>query len=243
MLKRLFAILALTLGTSAPVWADPYGGFQQFADQGSLKPFTRDMGGMLGSATFHGGRSLGFSGFDVGGRFGLQFSPAKDDRILRNKGVRTFALPWAQAEVGMPFRLDGFVRGISYEGLTVVGGGLRFGVLPVSDARWAPQMLVSAVGHAVVHQYFSINHQGGSLVFSMGIPQFTPYVGAGVDRTVMVVRSSLADPTVNGMQVQTVESRFSAGMQLRPWQFIYMNVAYALLHGRSGLEGGLGLRF
>lgn len=241
MIKIAAALIALIF--VEPVFADKFGGFQQYADSGSIEPFARDLGGLLGSATYHGGRSLGFSGFDTGGRYGIQLQPSRENSILRNKGVTAFGLPWIQAEVGMPFRLDGFVRGISFEGLTIAGGGVRYGILKVSDKPWAPQLLVSGVGHSVVHQHFSANHQGGSLVFSMGIPQFTPYIGGGFDRTVLVVRSSTLQPTLAGTQVTTVESRFDAGMQFRPWTFVYLNLAYALLHGRNGAEGGLGIRF
>jgi hypothetical protein len=237
------ALLALALAAAVPARADQYGGFQEFSDRGALEPFCRDLGGLLGSATYHGGRSLGFSGFDVGARYSVQFAPHPENRILRRRDVKTFMLPWVQAEVGLPFRLDGFVRGISFEGLTIVGGGVRYGLLQPSDKPWTPQLLVSGVAHAVVHQYFSMTHQGGSVVLSAGTPKFTPYIGGGFDRTTLLVRSSTNDPTLNGTQVTTIESRGSVGMQLRPWQFAYLNVAFALLHGRTGAEAGLGIRF
>lgn len=240
--KRIF-VLAMLLACAPAASADQYGGFQEFADSGSLKPFARDLGGLLGSATFHSGRSLGFSGFDVGGRAGMQFSPEKNDKILRNNAVRFFALPWVQAEIGMPFKLDGFVRGMSYQGLTIAGGGFRYGLLKVSDKPWAPQLLASGVAHSVVHQYFSATHFGANLVASMGIPVFTPYVGVGFDRTRLSVRSSTLDPSLNGSVVTTFEPRYTAGMQLRPWTFYYIHLAYVNMHRQSGAEAGMGVRF
>lgn len=235
-------LLAWSLAALRPAWAQ-YGGFERFADSGSLKPFARDLGGILGSASFHTGRSLGFSGFDVGVQAGLQFYPERDDRILRNNGVRAFGFPWVQAAVGMPFKFDGFVRGTSFEGLTVAGGGLRYGLLKPADKPWAPQLLLSVLGHSAVHQNFSAAHLGFSLVASMGIPVFTPYLGVGLDRTRLLVRSSTLDPSLNGTSVTTLESRLAAGMNLKPWHFFYLHLAYILLHGQSGAEAGLGLRF
>ena len=171
------------------------------------------------------------------------FSPDRNDRILRSNGVKAFGLPWVQAEIGMPFKIDGFVRGISYQGLTIAGGGLRVGLLKTSDAPWAPQLLVSAVGHSVVHQQFSASHFGASLVGSMGIPVFTPYAGVGFDRTRVAARVSLLDPSINGQGFTTLESRFTAGMNIRPWPFFYVSLAGILVHGRPGAEGGLGVRF
>lgn len=247
-MKRLFiisaAVAALLAGRAASA-SDQYGGFQQFADAGSMKPFARDLGGVLGSATFHAARSLGVTGWDVGPAGGMMFHPEANDRILRNNSVHAFGLPWVQASVGMPFKIDGFVRGISYQGLTIAGGGLRYGLLKVSDAPWTPQLLISGVGHSVVHQYFSASHFGASLVGSMamGTPALTPYIGAGFDRTRVVARSSSIDPSIVGQAFTTLESRFTAGMNFRPWPFFYINLAGIYAHGQPGAEGGTGLRF
>jgi|CXWL01.1.fsa_nt_gi hypothetical protein len=243
-MKRLsLAVAALLSASSAFAGADQYGGFARYADQGSLKPFARDLGGVLGAATFQSGRSLGLTGFDVGARFGGQFYPSRDNRILINNGVRIFGLPWVQAEVGMPFKLSGFIRGISYQGLTIAGGGLRYGLYAVSDKPWSPQLLVSVVGHSVVHQDFSASHLGASLVCSAGTPFFAPYAGVGFDRMRLVVRQSTLDPTLNGSEVSTLASRFTGGFRLTPYQFTYLSLAYTLANGQSGAEAGLGVRF
>ena len=244
-MKAFLAAVLLAAVAAAPALAtaDPYAGFAQFADAGSLKPFTRDLGGLLGGATFHDGRSLGFSGFDVGARYSAQFYPSKGDKIMRNNGVRAFGLPWVQAEIGLPFKIDGFIRGISYQGLTVSGGGVRYGIFSPSDKPWAPQVLLSGVGDSVVHQAFSASHFGVNAVASAGTPFFLPYAGVGFDRTRLVVRTSNLDPTLNGTSVTTLEARFTAGVRLKPYQFTYVNLAYVLAHGQSGAEAGLGVRF
>jgi hypothetical protein len=99
------------------------------------------------------------------------------------------------------------------------------------------------VAHSVSHQDFSAGHIGGNIVGSMGTQKFTPYVAAGFDLTHLQVRDSLLDPTQNGRSVTTWESRYTAGIQYKPWQFFYMHAAYVLAHGCSGGEAGLGLRF
>ncbi len=246
-MKLLWAVLAAAVlaAAAAPARAssDAFGGFANYADAGSLKPFTRDLGGLLGAATFHNGRALGFSGFDVGARAGAQFYPSKGDQIMRRNGVRGFGLPWVQAEIGLPFKIDGFIRGISYQGLTVAGGGLRYGLYSPSDKPWTPQVLVSAVGHSVVHQDFSASHFGADLVGSIGSSAFGFFAGAGVDRTRLVVRVDALDPSLVGRSVQTTESRFTAGVRLKPYHFTYVTLAYLLAHGQSGAEAALGVRF
>jgi len=245
-MKKLLAVL-LAVFCAAPAFAvsDEFGGFAAYWDTGSLKPFTRDLGGILGSSTFHSGRSLGFSGFDVGANYAAQFYPSKGDTILRNNGVKDFGLPWIQADIGLPFKIDGFIRGISYQGLTVAGGGLRYGLYSPSDKPWTPQVLVSVVGDSVVHQDFSASHFGADLVASMGNPTVTPYVGAGFDRTRLEAHvNSASDPTaLAGTSATTLESRFTAGVRVKPFQFTYLDVAYNCMHGQSGAEAGLGVRF
>jgi hypothetical protein len=94
-----------------------------------------------------------------------------------------------------------------------------------------------------VHQSFSASHFGVNAVASAGTPFFLPYAGVGFDRTRLVVRASNLDPTLNGTSVTTLESRFTAGVRLKPYQFTYVNLAYVLAHGQSGAEAGLGVRF
>jgi hypothetical protein len=257
-MKRLILLVLASLA-AVSARAGSYDGFEQFADAGSLKPFARDLGGILGSGTFHSARPLGFSGFDLGVRVGGQFYPSKGDDILRDNGVRIFGLPWVQAEIGMPYRIDGFIRGTSYNGLTIAGGGVRYGLLKTSDKPWAPQLLISGVAHAVVYQSFSASHEGANLVFSMGNSVFSPYLGGGFDHVRLLVQSAQQNPTIVGSAANTVASRFTAGAQLRPWNygiagegetgrvrplsFVYINAAYILVNGQSGAEGGLGVRF
>jgi len=241
-MRRLLAV-ALAAFAAAPAVAGEFDGFAQFADSGSLKPFTRDLGGILGSSTFHSGRSLGFSGFDISAAYDAQFYPSKGDAILLNNGVRAFGLPWVQAEIGLPFRIDGFIRGVSYQGVTVSGGGLRYGLYSPSDKPWTPQVLVSVVGDVVVHEDFSASHLGASLVASMGNSQVTPYLGVGLDRTRVQVRQSIIDPALDGTAATAIESRFTAGVRIKLLQFTYLDAAYDLLHGQSGAEAALGMRF
>ena len=244
-MKRNAVLLVLALFSAASASAsDQFGGFQQYVDRGSLKPFARDLGGILGSATFHNGRSLGFSGFDIGIRGGMQFRPSRGNEVLIKNGVKAFGLPWVQAEIGLPFLIDGYIRGISYQGLTIAGGGLRYGFKKIGTNPWTPQFLISGSAHSVSHKDFSASHMGANLVASFGSGVAIPYIGAGVDRTRVVVRAvPTIDPTLVGEAVTTLASRFTVGVSLRPYSFLYLHTAYTLMHGQSGLDSGLGIRF
>ena len=133
-MRRVISAFIICLISAGPASSgEQFGRFAEFVDRGSLKPFTRDLGGLLGSATFHNGRGLGLTGFDIGIHGGIQLRPSKGDEILRRSGVKTVYLPWVQAEIGLPFRFDGYIRGISFQGLTIAGGGVRYGLTKTAD--------------------------------------------------------------------------------------------------------------
>ncbi|MBI5597411.1 MAG: hypothetical protein HY928_15075 [Elusimicrobia bacterium] len=223
---------------------DQFGGFQGHIDRGALKPFARDLGGVLGAATFHSGRSLGFSGFDVGVRGGMLMAPDKDNRALRGRGVRAFGLPWFQAEIGLPFSLDGFIRGVSFQGLTIAGGGLRYALVKVSDKPLRPQFLLSWSGHSVAHKDFSASHVGLNLVASIQVKSLYPYMGIGADRTKVVVRAVPAlDPTMVGDSTTVLVPRGTLGISMRPKPYLYLHGAATYTNRQAGFDTGIGIRF
>lgn len=248
-IKTLLFALCLALGASLimpseALAQDQFGGFQQYIDRGSLKPFARDLGSVLGAATFHSGRSLGFSGFDVGVRGGLVMSPDRDDRPLRGRGVGVFGLPWVQAEIGLPFSLDGFIRGGSFQGLTIAGGGLRYALTKASDKPYKPHFLVSWSAHSVAHSAFSASHFGINLVTSMQCGPVNPYFGLGGDRTRVVVRAVPAlDPTMVGETAAVLTPRVTLGLSMRPKPYIYLHGAVTYVNRQAGFDSGVGIRF
>ncbi len=245
MEKTLFLAFILIISGTGKVYSqDQFGGFQEFIDSASLKPFTQDLGSILGAATFHNGRSLGFSGFDIGVRGGMQFYPQKGNSVLRKKGVKFFGLPWVQAELGLQFRVDGFIRGISYQGLTIAGGGLRYGLTKKSDKPLTPQFLIATSAHSVAHTHFSASHFGANLIASLNGKITTMYIAGGMDRTAVIVRSvPTLEPALKDARQTTLESRFTAGTSFRPKPYLYLHFAYTLTHGQSGLDSGVGIRF
>ena len=86
LIKLFYSFFGLFIITAPVCAGDPYSGFQQFVDSSSLKPFARDLGSVLGASSFHNGRSLGFSGFDVGLRGSYRFASEAGNRVLRDNG-------------------------------------------------------------------------------------------------------------------------------------------------------------
>jgi len=248
-LKRLSALLLLALflasfGAVPASAQDQFGGFQEHIDRGAMKPFARDLGALLGAATFHSGRSLGFSGFDVGVRSGLMFSPDRDNRALRGRGVSVFGIPYVQAEIGLPFSLDGFIRGVSFQGVTIAGGGLRYALVKASDKPLRPQFLISWSGHSVAHKDFSASHIGLNVVTSVQYKLLNPYLGLGADRTRVVVRAvPRLDATMQGLEEAVLVPRATLGVSMRPKPYLYLHGAATYTNRSAGIDTGVGIRF
>ncbi len=205
----LFVFAALCLAPRAG--AAGYDAFKT-ADEAALKPFARDIGALLGSGSNQTARPLGFSGFDIGVRAAAQFNPARGDTVLKKNN--TFGLGLVQAEIGMPYRVDGFVRGGVYEGLAVAGGGLRYGLWNVSDEKNKINAMITGMADMAVHRYFSALHFSTSLVCSMNVPVVAPYVGVGFDFTRLEAQVN-DDPSIAGKKVSVSEPRFTAGVRAK----------------------------
>ena len=243
-LRTLGILLILIILQPSARAATPYfGDFAQFGTRDNAEAFARDIGALLGSGSYHTGRILGFAGFSAGFHYAYQFKPDPADKVMTQTGVGGFGFPWFQAEIGLPLKFDGFIRGFTYEGLTMAGGGLRYSLFTVTDMKGAPQGLLTFTGASFVHDAFSGSDFGGHLVFSATYPYFKPYIGGGVDRTRLVVKQSNGDPTLLDSVFVTYAATFSAGVTVSPLPFSFLNVAFVERNGNPGFEAGAGARF
>ena len=237
MKKILFAV-GLTIFALQTACADSgrYGDFQS-ASLSDLKPFARDLGGLLGSGTNQTARVLGFGGFDLSARSVVQFEPESGDGILKKN--KPFGLGWVQAEIGMPFRIDGFIKAGSFANLAVTGGGLKYGL---TQPQKKIQAMLVASGNMSAHKFFYATTFAASLVFSVNTPVVAPYFGAGMDNTTLVVQNNLNDPTLVGKRIAVFEPRYTAGFRATFLTYGYISGGYTYTHGRSLVNAGLGLR-
>lgn len=238
MIKTFLAFSCATLLGLSAAGAAEYDGFGAVTAS-SLKPFARDIGGLLGSGSNQTARPLGFSGFDIGVRGVAQFNPAHGNTVIRKNNI--FGLGFVQAEIGMPYRVDGFVRGGAYEGLAVAGGGLRYGLWNVSDEKYRVNAMLVAMGNMAAHRYFYAVHFNSSLVCSLNVPAVSPYIGAGFDFTRLEAQA-ISDPALSGKRVSVSEPRFTAGLRAK-LNLGYIAGGITYTHGRSLVNASAGFRF
>lgn len=234
-------LIVLTLGVfllAPAASAADYDGFRAVTAS-SMKPFARDIGGLLGSGSNQTARPLGFSGFDVGVRAMAQFKPSHGNIALKKNNL--FGMGVVQAEIGMPYRVDGFVRGGSVEGMTIAGGALRYGLWNVSDEKGKINAMLVGMANIATSRYFYAVHQNLSAVCSINVPVITPYISAGYDFTRLEAQA-VSDASLQGEDVRVAEPRFTAGFRVK-FNLGYLSGAFTYTHDRPLITASAGFRF
>jgi len=223
-------------------WSKAYAAdFSNFykADASSLKYFAKDMGTMLGSGGDNTARSLGFSGFDLGYKQYFQLKPDFSNKVFKPKRVVRFG--WIQAEIGMPYRIDGFIKASNYDGLAMAGGGLRYGLRQISDKEGYFQFMLVGMSNIAVNQYFCATHFSSMFYVSRNGKYMFPYAGFGFDNTKLRV-SKTEDAQLSGKKVYSLEERCLIGLKIK-LRFFYLAIDAAYSHGRNVLLWSGGMRF
>lgn len=246
----LAALLVLSTGASARnIWDD----FGDNVTRENVRAFTKDLGGLIGSGTYTTGRVLGWGGFQIGPRASMVFKMSQgngEDRATKQHTalgdrdeVGSVVYPWLQADIGMPFRIDGFIRASSYQGLTIAGGGLRWGVTRPNEmlGSFQPMLVVSA--HSASARDFSATHYNASLVLSMKFKYFVPYIGGGVDYTTLNINQASLVPALEGEREHAATARATAGFNFKLPSYMDLSLAANYAYYGLGAEASLSLRF
>lgn len=244
--KSAVALLSAVLGLAFAGDACALNMFKEFGSRltsDSMKPFARDLGGLIGAADFHSASVTGFPGFDIGVVGSFQAKPDKDNTILRDAGVGAFGLPIIQAEVGLPKDFGLVVRSMPIsDGAPILGAGLRYGIFKHTVAKMLPDLTFSAFYDALNNDYMKFRHYSFDLTAGFDLPVVKPYAGIGFDE-------SKLETKVNGVGVsagedtKSSEFRFMAGVSATPFPLGYVNAGLSVSHGQLGFQGGLGVRF
>lgn len=249
-MKKRIALFACLLACCLPVQArNIWDDFSANATQDNVRAFTKDLGGLIGSGTYTTGRVLGWGGFQIGPRGTMIFkmSEGKGGSAHTALGERDEVgevfYPWLQADIGMPFRLDGFIRASSYEGMTIAGGGLRWGITSPNEmlGSFQPMLVVSA--HSASARDFSATHYNASLVLSMKFKYFVPYIGGGVDYTTLHINQADNAPELAGGNEYAATARATAGLNFKLPSYLDLSLAANYAYYGLGAEASVSLRF
>jgi len=246
----IFSIIS-TIATCPLFAANP---FDKFKDQLSgvttqiaqknLDNFAKDLGGLMGGASFHAGKTLGFPGFDVGAHIAAR-KISEDDAIIKTAGIDNVFLPVIQLEIGLPAKIDLIGRYIAYADATMVGGGLRYGIIS-NSCPGLPSLSVQALYHTLnvasgVNKLTATNYCAMAMT-SFNIPIVDPYLGIGMDSTSVEPDSSVPLPS-SGMKGSASSVRIEGGINMTLFPFTYIQIGGTLIAGNLDYNAGLGVKF
>ncbi|MDR0292209.1 MAG: hypothetical protein LBI01_05565 [Elusimicrobium sp.] len=239
-MRKILFILFLGFLAAQAFASGSYKDFSANVTAGNLKYFAKDMGGLLGAGTFTTGRVLGWGGFQVGPHASMWFNPSDKNTAL-GKDAGAMIMPWMQADIGFPWRIDGFIRAGTFDGFTSAGGGFRWGIFRPTQTEWAFQTMIVAAADAGVADSFSLSHYHGSLVLSMTMKYFTPYVSAGVDNTTVTVKDVRA--AMDGTAESVWTPRYLVGVNFKLPMYLDLSLAGNWANYGPGAEASFTLRF
>ena len=251
-MKKILVLLVLLccagVSFSRNIWDD----FSQNATPDNVRAFAKDLGGLIGSGTYTTGRVLGWGGFQIGPRGSMIFKMSKGSGSTEEQKNHTALgerdkvgavfYPWLQADIGLPFRIDGFIRASSYQGMTIAGGGLRWGITQPNEMLGSLQPMLVVAAHSASARDFSASHYNASLVLSMKIKYFVPYIGGGVDYTTLHI-NSVAQSVLAGDNEYAATARGTVGMNFKLPSYLDLSLAANYAHYGLGAEASLSVRF
>lgn len=244
----LICLLGATVASANEIWND----FNANVTENNVRAFTKDLGGLIGSGTYTTGRVLGWGGFQIGPRASMIFKMSQgngETRAEKNhtalgdrEEVGNIFYPWLQADIGLPFRIDGFIRASSYQGMTIAGGGLRWGITQPNEMLGSLQPMLVIAAHSASARDFSASHYNASLVLSMKIKYFVPYIGGGVDYTTLHV-NSVATTSLAGSREYAATARGTVGFNFKLPSYLDLSLAANYAYYGLGAEASLSVRF
>jgi opacity protein-like surface antigen len=247
-MKKTLILLSILAFTSAPLFAaDPFDNFNTIVSFGgtiaqkALDNLATDLGALLGGGSYHGGKSLGFPGFDIG----IQVPTKKvsdDNGIVKSADVSSIALPMAQVEIGLPANIDLIGRYTSYLNSTLVGYGFRYGIFKPSIPGLpsvSVQAIMTNLDVSAKANKFKASTTGVNAVVSFDhLPIITPYAGIGFDTTEVK-----PDSTISTLKGTASGTRIEAGINLTLIPFTYLKLGAAMAGGSTDASVGIGVSF
>ena len=236
----LFICLILSVFTLNAKELD-FDNFSTYATEQNVRYFAKDISGLLGSSSFTTGRILGWGGFQLAARGVYMPRPNKHNTAFGTDKAGKF-MPLIQGEIGLPFRLDGFIRATSWDGLTIAGGGLKWGITKPTEILYTFQPMIVIMAQNGVHRDFTITQYSASFALSFKTPYVVPYIGGGVDYAHFTVETA-DDSSLVGKREFVTTPKAVAGFNFKLPSYLDLSLAANYTNYGLGAEASLGVRF
>ncbi|MGB2579877.1 hypothetical protein AAIR98_001796 [Elusimicrobium simillimum] len=240
MKKLLIAVCCLFIAAAAHAgFDDDFKKHISAATAGDIESYARDLGLIAGVTDFHNGSTVSFPGFDVGVVANFMDPNNKIDSDADNDYV---FMPMVYGNAKLPILgLNLSARGTSYDGLTSIGGGLKWSLVGASILPFFPDITAGAFYDRMKTDYYSADHFSASVSASVKVLILEPYVGVGYDYTDLEVKST--GTSFDGKSYDHDGTRFTAGLNVTPFPFLYVFGSYTQASSTKIYQAGVGARF
>ena len=124
-------------------------------------------------------------------------------------------------------------RGTSYNDFESLGGGLK----------WTGNVATIHLAAGLFYDrfktdYYDGDHFSASASASLDLVVLTPYIGIGYDYSEMETKHFLTNHKTDDDAV-----RYTAGVNIHPFPFVYLYGAYTYTKNSQGVQGGVGIHF
>lgn len=202
-----------------------------FGVNSNLSAYNKDISSLIGIADFHTGRGTTFPGFDIGVTM-TAIKPSSSNNISSEDYIYTGFL---SAETKIPVvGLGVVVRGTDMNGFESLGGGLKYNFSVLDTVHFA----LGAFYDRAKTDWYTQDHYSASASASMNVLFLTPYVGIGYDYGEIETRGF-----THNRSSSDGAARYTAGVNFKPFPFVYVFASYTKTAGNEGFQGGLGLNF
>ncbi len=233
MKKRLAVLLGVLCFTGAVSYAANIADdFRSHYNASSdLAAYNKDLNALIGLADFHTGQGTSFPGFDIGATLSAVKTSSNNNISSEDYMYAGFIT----AETKIPvLNLGVVLRGTDMNGFQSLGGGLKynFGLFDTIHIS------LGGFYDRGSTDWYSTDHYSLSAVASLDVLFLTPYVGIGYDYGELKTKDLLPSRSTSDGDM-----RYTAGVNVTPFPFVYLFAAYTQTSSSHGLQGGIGLNF
>ena len=234
MKKTLLAVIGLLISCTA-TWADTNISDDFHAhynpNVSDLSAYNKDINTLIGLTDFHTGKATSFPGFDIGGTFSAVKVGSHNDISSEDYLMTAFL----SAETFIPVaNVTVTVRGTGFNGFESIGAGLKYNYQLLELIN----VTVAGFYDRAKTDWYTTDHYSASAVASASVLFLTPYVGVGYDYGDLTTRHYASNRSTSDGAM-----RYTAGVNVSPFPFVYFFVAYTKTAANGGIHTGVGVNF
>ncbi|MGC8867764.1 MAG: hypothetical protein ACP5IO_05365 [Elusimicrobiales bacterium] len=193
--------------------ASDYSNFKNVTDRKAIEAFVKDLTSMTSSSILYSARVLGIHGSSLGYKISYLTEPSNSNTVFEKK--KAYNISFLQGEMGLPFRIDLFMRVGGKDGYNVIGGGVRYGLKKPVEKIYGFNSSFLVYSHMGLYRDFYLVSFGAQLAFSMKLSDsIIPFISGGFDNVKFLINSH-SQPLLEGEDIHNNVYKGNVGVRFK----------------------------